>query len=52
MGRFKNAITGVVVSVADEKDERYSGQDWGPADDSDSKSESKSTAKKTAKSDK
>lgn len=43
MGRFRNIETGVVVSVADEKDERFvSG--WEPADGASKKAPAKKAA--------
>ena len=47
MGRHRNAVTGVVVSVDDAKDSRFGRHPWAPAD------EKKAPAKKApAKSDK
>lgn len=46
MSRFRNRSTGVVVSVADDKDDRF-GEAWEPVKDSESK---KAPTKKSASS--
>ena len=45
MGRFRNLGTGVVVSVADEKDERFA-SGWESADEPEKASAKKSTPTK------
>lgn len=44
MGRFRNLKTGVVVSVADDKDERFA-SGWGPVTDEKPVADEKSPAK-------
>lgn len=43
MGRFRNVVTGAVVSVDDSKDDRFSTEEWEPV--------KAKSAKKTSKSD-
>lgn len=47
MARFRNVETGVVVSVADEKSDRFT-QGWEPADTEPSKSRRRTGAKAKA----
>nr|DAL14417.1 MAG TPA_asm: hypothetical protein [Caudoviricetes sp.] len=47
MGTFVNKATGVVFSVDDSKDERYSGDGYGQPEDSD-KNAKRAPAKKAA----
>lgn len=47
MSRFVNSQTGVVVSVDDSKDDRFTGL-WEPAEDSPAKPEPKAPAKKAS----
>ena len=47
MSQFRNVNTGVVVSVDDSKDDRYTGADWESAD---KKAPAKTPAKKATSS--
>lgn len=48
MGTFVNKATGVVFSVDDSKDERYSGEGYGSPEDSDGAPAKRAPAKKAA----
>jgi len=53
MGRFTDTTTGVTFSVADEKDDRYAGEGYKPADAGDKpKPKSSTRGSTTSKSDK
>lgn len=51
MGRFVNSETGVVVSVADDKDERFSGGLWS-AEGAEKKTSTRKAPAKSADADK
>lgn len=47
MSRFISSTTGVVVSVSDDKDERFDTQDWDPAPPAEKPAPKKAAATKT-----